>query len=240
MSAVWLGSAWFRGLTSWIRGISSSAKMVRILLADHHALIRGGLRALLRARKDFSICGEADNGIEAVELAIQAKPDVAIMDVNMPGINGIEATRQIHKATPNTEILIFTAESNEDIMRECLRAGARGYLLKWAADEQIIDAIDAVAQHHGYYSDSVTEKLLRATDVRSNVTKREREILRLIAQGRRNREIAQMLGISLRTVEAHRAAGMRKLHLHSTAEIVRYAIRAQLTECPASAPVRQN
>jgi DNA-binding NarL/FixJ family response regulator len=202
--------------------------MVRIFLADHHVLIRGGLRTLLRARNDFFICGEADNGIEAVKAAIQAKPDVAIMNVNMPGINGIEATRQIRKAVPNTEVLIFTAENNEDIMRECLRAGARGYLLKSASDEQIIDAIEALAEHHGYYSGSVTERLLGAADDRSLLTAREREILRLIAQGRRSKEIALMLGVSLRTVESHRAAGMRKLHLHSIAEVVRYAIRERL------------
>jgi DNA-binding NarL/FixJ family response regulator len=204
--------------------------MLRIFLADHHVLIRGGLRTLLRARRDFFICGEADNGLEAVKLAIQAKPDVAIMNVNMPGINGIEATRQIRKATPNTEILIFTAESNEDIMRECLRAGAGGYLLKSAPDEQIIDAVEALAQHRGYYSGSVTEKLLRVGENRSHLTTREREILRLIAQGRRSKEIALMLGISTRTVETHRAAGMRKLHLHSIAEVVRYAIKEQLIQ----------
>jgi DNA-binding NarL/FixJ family response regulator len=204
--------------------------MVRIFLADHHVLIRGGLRTLLRARKDFSVCGEADNGIDAVKLAIQTKPDVAIMNVNMPGINGIEATRQIRKAVPNTEILIFTAENNEDIMRECLRAGAGGYLLKSASDEQIIEAIEALAEHQGYYSRSIAEKLLRAGNYRSDLTAREREILRLIAQGRRSREIAQMLGVSVRTVETHRAAGMRKLHLHSVAEVVRYAIREQLIQ----------
>ena len=202
--------------------------MVSIFLADHHVLIRGGLRTLLRARKDFSVCGEADNGLEAVKLATQVKPDVVIMNVNMPGINGIEATRQIRKATPNTEVLIFTAESNEDIMRECLRAGANGYLLKSASDEQIIEAIEALAQHHGYYSSFVTEKLLRAGNNRSDLTSRERAILRLIAQGRRSKEIALMLGVSVRTVETHRAAGMRKLNLHSVAEVVRYAIREQL------------
>jgi DNA-binding NarL/FixJ family response regulator len=202
--------------------------MVRIFLADHHVLIRGGLRTLLRVRKDFVICGEADNGVEAVRLAIQTRPDVAIMNVNMPGINGIEATRQIRKAVPNTEILIFTTENNEDIMRECLRAGARGYLLKSASDEQIIDAIEALAEHHGYYSGSITEKLLNGGDDRSLLTAREREILRLIAQGRRGKEIALMLGVSLRTVETHRAAGMRKLDLHSIAEVVHYAIREQL------------
>jgi DNA-binding NarL/FixJ family response regulator len=202
--------------------------MARIFLADDHGLIRGGLRTLLRARKDFSICGEADNGIEAVKLAIQAKPDVVIMNVNIPGINGIEATRQIRKAMPNTEILIFTTESNEDIMRECLRAGAAGYLLKSASDDQIMSAIEALARHHGYYSGSMSEKLLRPGDNRSHITPREREILRLIAQGRRSREIALMLGVSPKTVETHRAAGMRKLHLHSIAEVVHYAIREQL------------
>ena len=208
----------------------ATVKMVRIFLADHHVLIRAGLRTVLRAHGGFFICGEADNGIDAVKLAIQAKPDVSIMDVNMPDLNGIEATRQIRKATPDAEILIFTAESNEDIMRECLRAGAGGYLLKSASDEEIIDAIEALAQHRGYYSDSVTEKLLRAGNNRSHLTAREREILRLIAQGRRSREIALMLGVSVRTVETHRAAGMRKLHLHSIAEIVRYAVREQLIE----------
>jgi DNA-binding NarL/FixJ family response regulator len=205
-------------------------KMVCIFLADHHVLIRGGLRTLLRARKDFSICGEADNGIDAVRLVIQTKPDVAIMNVNMPGINGIEATRQIRKATPDTEVLIFTAENNEDIMRECLRAGAGGYLLKSASDEQIIEAVEALAQHHGYYSGFVTEKLLRAGNNRSDLTTRERAILRLIAQGRRSKEIALMLGVSVRTVETHRAAGMRKLDLHSIAEVVRYAIRERLIQ----------
>jgi DNA-binding NarL/FixJ family response regulator len=202
--------------------------MVRIFLADHRVVIRGGLRTLLQARRDFAICGEANNGVDAVKLAIEAKPDVAILDVDMPGLNGIEATRQVHTATPNTEILIFTAENNEDIMRECLRAGAGGYLLKSASDEEIIDAIEALAQHRGYYSGSITEKLPRAGNNGSHLTTREREIVRLIAQGRRSREIAQMLGVTIRTVETHRAAGMRKLHLRSIAEVVRYAIREQL------------
>jgi DNA-binding NarL/FixJ family response regulator len=203
--------------------------MLRIFLADNHVLIRGGLRTLLRARRDFFICGEADNGGEAVKMAIQAKPDIVIMNVNMPGINGIEAARRIRKATPDTEILIFTTESNEDIMRESLQAGARGYLLKSASDEQIIAAIEALAQHQGYYSGSVTEKLLRGGG-RSPLTVREREILRMIAEGRRSREIAVMLGVSPRTVETHRAAGMRKLHLHSVADVVRYAIRERLIQ----------
>lgn len=202
--------------------------MARILLADNHALIRGGLRALLRHRSDFSVCGEAGSGAEAIKLAIQTKPDVVVINVNIPDINGIEATRQIRKARPDTEVLIFTSETNEDIMRECLRAGAGGYLLKSASDDEIIDAIEALARHRGYYSDAVTEKLLRAGNNRTGLTEREREVLRLIAEGRRGREIALMLGVSVKTVETHRAAGMRKLDLHSIAEVVHYAIREQL------------
>jgi DNA-binding NarL/FixJ family response regulator len=204
--------------------------MVRIFLADHRVLIRSGLRTLLQARRDFAVCGEADNGVDAVKLAIEAKPDVAILDVNMLGLDGIEAMRQVHTATPNTEILIFTDENNEDILRDCLRAGASGYLLKSASDQQIIEAIEALAKHRVYYSRAVTEKLLGAGNNRSRLTPREREILRLIAQGRRSKEIAQMLGVTLRTVATHRAAGMRKLHLHSVAEIVHYAIREHLIQ----------
>jgi DNA-binding NarL/FixJ family response regulator len=202
--------------------------MARILLADNHALIRGGLRALLRGRSDFSICGEAESGAEAIKLAIQAKPDVAIININMPDINGIEVTRQIRKTRPDTEVLIFTSETNEDIMRECLRAGAGGYLLKSAPDDEIIEAIEALARHRGYYSGSVTERLLRAGNHRNGLTGREREVLRLIAEGRRGKEIALMLGLSIKTIETHRAAGMRKLDLHSIADVVHYAIREQL------------
>jgi DNA-binding NarL/FixJ family response regulator len=213
-------------------GIRAGAliEMLRIFLADHSALIRGGLRTLLLARGDFSICGEADNGIEAVKLAIQTKPNVVVMNINLPDINGIEATRQVRKASPNTEILIFTAENNEDIMHESLKAGARGYLLKAASDDQVITAIETVARHSGYYSGFLAERLLRSGHNDSQLTMREREILRLIAEGRRNREIAQMLGISLRTVETHRAAGMRKLHLHSIADVVHYAMQGRLIQ----------
>ena len=212
-------------------------RMVRIFLADQHVLIRGGLRTIVRARRDFSICGETGHGREAVKLIVEAKPDVVIMNINLPGINGIEATRQIRKAAPQTEVLIFTAESNEDLMREAFRAGARGYLLKSAADEQIIGAIEALALHENYSSPSMAQKLLDTFVARTNgkadaehLTDREREILRLIAEGHRGKEIAQMLGISHRTVETHRTHGMHKLNLHSIADLVRYAIRERLIE----------
>jgi DNA-binding NarL/FixJ family response regulator len=209
--------------------------MLRIFVADDHLLIRGGLRTLFRNRRDFSICGESGNGREAVELAIQAKPDILIVNINLPGINGIETTRQVRERSPDTEILIFTAESNEDLMREALRAGARGYLLKSASDEQVIAAIETLAGHQRYFSSAVSGKLIdrliekkRGESNGASLTTREREIVRLVAEGHRGKEIAQMLGISLKTVETHRAAAMRKLGLRSVAEVVRYAVRTKL------------
>lgn len=204
--------------------------MVRVFLADPHVLIRGGLRALLRARNDFFICGEADNRIEAVQLTTQAKPDVVVMDINLPDTDGIEATRQIRKVLPDTEILIFSAENSEDSMRASLNAGARGYLLKSASDDQIIAAIETLAEHRGYYSGSWVEKAPQGELNGSRLTAREREVLRLIAEGLRSKDIAQMLGVSPRTVETHRAAAMRKLSLRSVAEVVHYAIREKLIQ----------
>jgi DNA-binding NarL/FixJ family response regulator len=212
--------------------------MLRIFLADDHILIRGGLRTLLRSRRDFSICGESGDGREAVELIIRAKPDIVIINVHLPGINGIEATRQIRKASPHTEVLVFTGEDNEDLMHEALRAGARGYLLKSASDHEVIRAIETLALHQVYSSDSVTEKLIEKLTEQNNgeeyggahLTMREREVLRLIAEGHRGREIAEILGISLKTVDTHRAAFMRKLELRSVAQAVRYAVRTKLVK----------
>jgi DNA-binding NarL/FixJ family response regulator len=211
--------------------------MLRIFLADNRIVIRGGLRTLCRTRGDFNICGEASDGREAVHRAIQTKPDVVVMSLNLPVINGIEATRQIRKALPRTEVLIFTAENNGDLMREALHAGARGYLLKSASDGQVIDAIDALAAHQRYVSSAVSEKLIDGLalqepgeDEGTHLTVRESEVLRLIAQGHRGREIALMLGISVKTVDTHRAAAMGKLQLRSVAQVVRYAIRRKLIE----------
>jgi DNA-binding NarL/FixJ family response regulator len=210
---------------------------MRVLLADNHIVIRGGLRALLEMYGQFHICGEADNGAAAVELAIRKKPDVVVININLPDINGIEVTRQIRKERPDTEVLIFTGENNEELMREALCAGARGYLLKSASDEQIIRAIEALGQHRTFCSSAVSEMLLddlarRTPGIRTlginegrRLTDRERQTLRLIAAGHRTKGIAQMLGISPKTVSTHRAAAMRKLHLQSTADIVRYAMR---------------
>jgi DNA-binding NarL/FixJ family response regulator len=210
--------------------------MIRIILADHHQVIRGGLRALLEPRSNFHICGETGDGRGAVDLAIQKKPDVVVINVNLPVINGIEATRQIRRAAPGTDVLIYTAENNADLVREALRAGARGYLSKSAPDEQIIEAIEALARRRPFCSSSVSEKLLDEMTMRpgdsigAHLTAREREILRMIAEGNRNKRIALMLGISQKTVDTHRTSAMRKLHLQSIAQVVRYAVRERLIQ----------
>jgi len=209
--------------------------MVRILLADDHAVVRRGLRALLEARQDFEICAEASNGRDAVELALHHKPDVAVLDLSLPIVNGIEATRQIRKEAPGTEVMIFTLHDRENEIRDVLHAGARGYVLKSEADEQIVRAIEALARHHAYFSNHVSETLLDnfvegqpPEGGAPPLTAREREVVQRIAEGNSNKKIAQLLQISVKTVETHRAAAMRKLDIHSTAELTRYAVRQKL------------
>ena len=213
----------------------SEQEMVRILLADNRLLIRAGLRALLQTHSDFHICGEARSGQEAVDLACQKKPDIDVININMPIVNGIEATRRIRKESSGTEILIYTKEDNSDLIREALCAGARGYLPKSASDDEILEAIDALARHRAFYSSLLSEQFLRSATIGVGdhgdgvrLTGREQEILRFIAEGRRSKHIAEMLGISQKTVQTHRTAVMRKLQLQSVAAIVRYAVREKL------------
>lgn len=211
--------------------------MLRIFVADNHVLIRAGLRAVLRARRDFSICGEASNGPDAVQLSAKSKPDVIIIDVNQPGMNGIDTIWQIREGSPDTEILVFSADNDEDLMREARHAGARGYLSKLASDAEVIGTVEALARHEAYPSDPAPEipsgslvPQIRDNGDEMSLTPRERQIIQLIAEGHRSREIATMLGISMRAVETHRAGAMRKLQLRSVADIVRYAIREKLIQ----------
>jgi DNA-binding NarL/FixJ family response regulator len=208
--------------------------MVRILLADDHAVVRRGLRVLLEARQDFEVCAEASDGHEAVELTLHHKPDVAILDISLAVVNGIEATRQIRKDTPGTEVMIFTLHDRESEIRDVLHAGARGYVLKSEADEQIVRAVEALAKHHAFFSDHVSETLLDkfVEQTRSGIllTAREREVVQLIAEGNSNKKIAHLLSISVKTVDTHRSASMRKLDIHSTAQLVRYAFREGLVQ----------
>jgi DNA-binding NarL/FixJ family response regulator len=207
----------------------------RIVLADDHLIVRRGLRALLETRPDFVVCAEASDGREAVDLVLQHKPDVAVLDISLPLLNGVEATRHIRKGSPATEILVFTMHDGDELIREALHAGARGYLLKSEGDEQIINAVAALASHRPFFSAQASETLLdsfsHGSGAPANVlTMREREIVQLIAEGNSNKTIARSLNISVKTVETHRSTAMRKLDMHSSAELVRYAVRNKLIQ----------
>jgi len=205
---------------------------VRILIADDHAVVRAGLRALLESRSGWEVCAESTDGRDAIEKAAKLKPDVAVLDIGMPLLNGVEATRRIRAASPSTEILILTMHESDDLVQQVVEAGARGYILKDDADRVLLAAVDAVRNHKSYFSTRVStptpsEELPSADTSRSRfrLTPREREILQLLAEGKSNKEVASLLGISVNTAEAHRANIMLKLNLHSLAELVHYAIR---------------
>jgi DNA-binding NarL/FixJ family response regulator len=209
--------------------------MIRILIADDHHVVRSGLRNILEAQSEWQVVAEASDGKEAVEKAAETRPDIAIIDYSLPLINGIEATRQIRSRLPKTEVLIFTMHDSETLIQELLKAGARGYLLKTDARQHLIDAIKSLAVHEPFFTAKVSEALLDSFLARphregSTVTTRERGVVQLIAEGYTNKQIANLLNISLKTVETHRAAIMRKLNLSSSAALVRYAIRNKIVE----------
>lgn len=209
--------------------------MIKILLADDHALVRHGFRMILAAQPDMEIVGEAGNGRDAVEQAQKLKPDVVVMDVAMPELNGIEATRRIIELAPRARVLALSMHKDAVYVREILRAGARGYLLKDSADADLIAAVRAVAKGEGYLSPGVSDAVLsdyrrHVTDPLDLLTSREREVLQLIAEGKTNKEIATSLTLSVYTVEAHRGRLMEKLNLHSTGELVRFAVRSGLVD----------
>lgn len=210
-------------------------KKIRILLADDHAVVRQGFRMILAGQADMEILGEAGNGREAVELAEQLQPDVVVMDVAMPELNGIEATRRLAVSAPHTRVLALSMHKDSVYVREILRAGARGYLLKDAADSDLLAAVRAVSRGEGYLSPAISDAVL--SDYRRHVTNpidllssREREVLQMIAEGKTNKDIANVLSLSVYTVDAHRGHIMEKLNLHSTTDLVRFAIRNGLTE----------
>jgi DNA-binding NarL/FixJ family response regulator len=213
--------------------------MTRILVVDDHAIVRRGVRALLDTQGGWEVCGEATTGREAVELASRLRPDVVVMDLSLPELNGLEATRQIMKQSPATEILVLTMHHSEELARDVLHAGARGYLLKSDADQNLIAAVESLRQHKPFLTSKVTEFMLDGY-VRGETredgapkvapTPREREIIQLLAEGNSNKETAWALGISSKTIEAHRANIMRKLRLRSVSDLVRYAIRNKIVQ----------
>jgi DNA-binding NarL/FixJ family response regulator len=209
--------------------------MIRILIADDHEVVRSGLRKILEAQPNWEVVAEAGDGKDAVHKAAETRPDVAVLDYSLPLVNGIEATRQIRARLPKTEVLIFTMHDNETLIQELLRAGARGYLLKSDAKRHLIGAIESLASHKLFFTAKVSEALLDSFLARPNregstLTNRERGVVQLIAEGHTNKHIANILNISLKTVETHRAAIMRKLNLSSAAGLVRYAIRNRIVE----------
>ncbi len=205
-------------------------RKIRVLLADDHAVVRQGFRLILSAQSDMEIVGEAGNGREAVELAQSIRPDVVVMDVAMPELNGIEATRRLAASCPQTRVLALSMHKDSVYVREILRAGARGYLLKDSLDADLLVAVRAVSRGEGYLSPAVSEAVLsdyrkQVTDPMDLLTSREREVLQMIAEGKTNKDIAGTLNLSVYTVDAHRGRIMEKLNLHTTGELVRFAMR---------------
>jgi DNA-binding NarL/FixJ family response regulator len=206
--------------------------MIRILLADDHDIMRRGLRDILNTYEGWEVCGEASNGRDAVRMAEELKPDVVVLDLSMPELNGIEACRAIKKTLANTEVLIYTLHETEQLIRKALAAGARGFVLKSDAEVKLVEAIDALSRHKPFLNSKASETLLESfiknaeeSEEDSVLTGREREIVQLLTEGKTNKEVASLLSISVRTVEAHRAAIMNKLGINSLAELVHYAIR---------------
>jgi DNA-binding NarL/FixJ family response regulator len=213
---------------------------VRVLVADDHEVVREGVRALIERQADLEVCGLAATGREAVELARQTKPDVVVLDMTMPELDGLEAIRQIRKALPDTEVVVFSAYSSEEIVEDVFEAGAKSYIEKSEASRDLLAAIRSLAGHKPFFTSQASEILFskillpqsqkRGERAEQKLTARESEIVRLLAQSSSNKDIATALGISIRTVETHRATLMRKLRIHSVAGLVRYAIRRHIIE----------
>ena len=212
-------------------------KKLRILIADDHDVVRAGVRLLIETQPGWDVCGEAANGREAVALADKLRPDLVVLDITMPELNGLEAARQIKKASPKIEVLMLTAHESEDLVHQVFDVGARSYILKSEAGKHLVAAIQFAGEHKPYFTSKVSEIVFarylggKTPDSESaTLTARERELLQLLAEGQSNKEAASQLGISVKTVETHRAAIMRKLALKSVSDLVRYAIRNKIIE----------
>ena len=214
-------------------------KKLRILIADDHGLVRHGARAVLDSQRGWRVVGEASNGTEAVQKAIALKPDVAVVDIGMPELDGIQVARQIRQALPDTQVLVLTMHESDQMVRRALDAGARGYLLKSDLTECLAKAVKAVSEGKRFFtpkvSDIVLEGFLKSKSpyqqeerAGARITPRELEIIRLLAEGKSNKEVGAKLGIAIRTVETHRANILLKLGLHSLADLIHYAIRHEI------------
>ena len=213
----------------------------RILVADDHEVVRRGIRALLESRPGWNVCGEAASGHEAVEQARRLGPDLLVVDISMPGMNGLETIRKIHKTMPQIEILVLTMHESEQMMREALAAGAHGYLSKAEAARDLLAAVESLRVHKPFFDSRVAEMMLGGyrnelkaksggAPAAAELTPREREIVQMLAEGKSSKEVAAALGISLKTVVTHRTNLMRKLGIHSISELVRYALRNNIIQ----------
>ena len=215
-------------------------KPLRILIVDDHAVVRRGVRALLESQPGWEVVGEATTGREGVDLATRLQPDIVVLDLSLPELNGLDAARQIRKESSHSEILVLTMHRSEELARDVLQAGARGYVLKSDADANLVAAVESLRRHKPFLTPQVTEFVLddylrnghqRAEGAEKAVlTVREREIVQLVAEGNSNKAMASTLGLSVKTIEAHRANVMRKLRLSSVTELVRYAIRNHIVQ----------
>ena len=218
-------------------------KKLRILIADDHGLVRRGARALLQAQQGWRVVGEAANGREAVEKAKEMKPDVAVVDISMPELDGVEVARQILEAVPDAKVLVLTMHESDQMVQRALGAGAHGYILKSDLTDSLPKAVKAIAEGKRFLTPRVSEIVLdgfletrgrnrQGERTASRTTPREVEIIRLLAEGKSNKEIAALLGITVRTIETHRSKIMLKLGLHSLAELIHYAMRHKIVSMP--------
>jgi DNA-binding NarL/FixJ family response regulator len=213
-------------------------KAYRILIADDHEVVRRGIRALIESHPGWEVCGEAQDGREALEQAREVKPDLVLLDVGMPNLNGLEAARQILASCTATHILILTMHYSPQLVRETLAVGARGFLLKSDAGRDLITAVEAVQNHRTFFTSQVTQIVVDGylnpdqtqEPSRGNLTPREREVLQLLAEGKTSKEVAVALNLSVKTAETHRTNIMRKLDLHSVADLTLYALRKGIAQ----------
>jgi DNA-binding NarL/FixJ family response regulator len=217
--------------------------LLRILIVDDHDVARRGIRSLLEAHPGWEICGEAKDGREAVECATKMKPDLVLLDIGMPGLNGLDAARQIHAACPDTRILILTMHDTEQVVREVLAVGARGFLLKSDSARDLVAAVEALQNHRTFFTTRVAQMVLdgylhptsgnnhgSSHSGRQVLTPREREVIQLLAEGKTTKEVAVTLDLSVKTAETHRTNLMRKLDLHSVADLTLYAVRNSIVQ----------
>jgi DNA-binding NarL/FixJ family response regulator len=221
--------------------MTTATPPLRILIADDHDVMREGTRAVIERQPGWQVCGVAATGREAVELAFALEPDIVVMDMTMPELNGLDAAVQIKRRLPQTEILIFTAHQTDELIREVFEAGAKSFIFKSDAHQFLVEAIQSLSQHKPFFTNKVSEVLFEeilnrsadkphAAQTGTRLTAREREIVQLLSEGRSNQGVADALGISVRTAETHRASILRKLSLDSVASLVRYAIRNKIIE----------